>query len=174
MVKKTSKNSKSRRQPILSCSLALQFPTVRDAASAEQRHVKDCDGKARHQDPQTPGDPRGGLQLGSQSGLHTAQPSLHSQTSQPHLEAQSLTSRAEMTDGPCHESKLGWRQGSFHAGSLVKNLPAMQEMGVRSPGLENPLEKEMATHFSILAWEIPWTEESSRLQSMESQDSDRA
>ena len=48
----------------------------------------------------------------------------------------------------------------------------MQEMGVRSLGLENPLEKEMATHSSILAWEIPWTEESGRLQSMESQESD--
>ena len=38
-------------------------------------------------------------------------------------------------------------------------LPAMQELPVRSLGLEDPLEKEMATHSSILAWEIPWTEE---------------
>ena len=44
-------------------------------------------------------------------------------------------------------------------GSVVKNLPAMQEMQVRSLGWEDPLEKEMATHSSILAWEIPWTEE---------------
>ena len=42
-------------------------------------------------------------------------------------------------------------------------------MQVRSPGLEDPLEEEMATHSSILAWEIPWTEEPGELQSMESQ-----
>ena len=41
----------------------------------------------------------------------------------------------------------------------VKNLPAMQEMWVQSPGWEDPLEKGMATHPSILAWRIPWTEE---------------
>ena len=41
----------------------------------------------------------------------------------------------------------------------VENLPAMQEMQVQSLDQENPLEKEMATHPSILAWEIPWTEE---------------
>ena len=54
----------------------------------------------------------------------------------------------------------------------VKNLPAMlemQEMQVQSLGQEDPLEKEMATHCSILAWEIPWTEEPGRLQSMGSQ-----
>ena len=45
----------------------------------------------------------------------------------------------------------------------------MQEMWVQSPSREDPLEKEMTTHSSILAWEIPWTEEPSRLQSMESQ-----
>ena len=42
---------------------------------------------------------------------------------------------------------------------LVKNLPAVQETRVRSLGWEDPLEKEMATHFSILAWKISWTEE---------------
>ena len=42
---------------------------------------------------------------------------------------------------------------------MVKNLPAMQKTWVQSLGQEDPLEKEMATHFSILAWEIPWTEE---------------
>ena len=51
----------------------------------------------------------------------------------------------------------------------VKNLPAMQEMRVLSEGQEDPLEKGMATHSSILAWRIPWTEESGGLQSMESQ-----
>ena len=48
----------------------------------------------------------------------------------------------------------------------VKRLPAMQEMQVRSLGREDPLEKEMATHSSILAWTIPWTEKPGRLQSM--------
>ena len=58
---------------------------------------------------------------------------------------------------------------SFPGGSGVKNPPAMQEMWVRSLGWEKPLEKEMATHSSILAWEIPWTEEPGRLQSVGSQ-----
>ena len=47
----------------------------------------------------------------------------------------------------------------------VKCLPAMWETRVQSPGWEDPLEKEMATHSSTLAWEIPWTEEPRRLQS---------
>ena len=51
----------------------------------------------------------------------------------------------------------------------VKNLPAMQETWVQSLGWEDPLEKEMATHSSILAWKIPWMEEPGRLQSMGSQ-----
>ena len=55
---------------------------------------------------------------------------------------------------------------------LVKNPPAMQETWVWFLSLENPLEKEMATHSSILAWKIPWTEESGGLQSMGSQESD--
>ena len=54
-------------------------------------------------------------------------------------------------------------------GQLVKNPPAMQESWVRSLGWEDPLEKEMATHSSTLAWRIPWTEERDRLQSMDSQ-----
>ena len=51
----------------------------------------------------------------------------------------------------------------------VKNLPAMQEARVHSLGWKDPLEKEMATHPSILAWEIPWTEKTGRLQSVGSQ-----
>ena len=47
----------------------------------------------------------------------------------------------------------------------VKNLPAMWETQVQSLGRDDPLEKEMATHLSILAWEIPWTEEPGGLQS---------
>jgi len=49
---------------------------------------------------------------------------------------------------------------------MVKHLPAMRETWVRSLGWKDPLEKEMATHASILAWEIPWTEVPGRLQSM--------
>ena len=52
---------------------------------------------------------------------------------------------------------------------MVKNLPAMQETQVRSLGREDPLENRMATHSSVLAWKIPWTEEPGRLQSMGSQ-----
>ena len=50
---------------------------------------------------------------------------------------------------------------------LVKNLPAMQETWVQSLGWEDPLEKGTATHSSILAWTIPWSEEPGRQQSME-------
>ena len=57
----------------------------------------------------------------------------------------------------------------FSSGSAVKNLPAKQETWVRPLGQEDPLENEMATHFSVLAWEIPWTEEPDRLQTMGSQ-----
>ena len=52
---------------------------------------------------------------------------------------------------------------------VVKNLRAIQKSQVRSLGREDPLEKGMATHSSILAWEIPWTEEPGGLQSMGSQ-----
>ena len=55
----------------------------------------------------------------------------------------------------------------FPGGSVVKKLPAQQETWVQSLGWEDLLEKEMATHSSILAWEIPWAEEPGRLQSVE-------
>ena len=65
----------------------------------------------------------------------------------------------------------------FHQASLVaqmvKNLPAVQETHVQSLGQEDPLEKEIATHPSILAWEIPRTEEAGGLQSMGLQELDR-
>ena len=48
---------------------------------------------------------------------------------------------------------------------MVKTLPVMEEMWVQSLGWEDPLEKEMVTHFCILAWRIPWTEEPGRVQS---------
>ena len=57
----------------------------------------------------------------------------------------------------------------FRDGSAVKKPPAMQETRVRSLGREDPLEKEMATHSSIPAWEIPWTEQPGGLQSTGSQ-----
>ena len=57
----------------------------------------------------------------------------------------------------------------FPSGSVVKNLPGIQEMQVRSLGQEDPLEEDMATHSSILAWRIPWTEEPGGLQSKGSQ-----
>ena len=60
----------------------------------------------------------------------------------------------------------------FPGGSVIKNLPVMQEMWVRSLGQEDPLEKEMASHSRILAWKIPWTEEPGRLQSMGLHESD--
>ena len=52
---------------------------------------------------------------------------------------------------------------------MVKRLPTMRETWVRSLGQEDPLEKEMATHSSTIAWKIPWTEERGTLQSMGSQ-----
>ena len=52
---------------------------------------------------------------------------------------------------------------------MVKNLPVLQETGVLSLGLEDHLEKGMATHSSILAWRIPWIEEPGRVQSMRSE-----
>ena len=64
-----------------------------------------------------------------------------------------------------------WFRASLVA-QLVKNLPALQETRVRSLGWEDSLEKEMATHSSILAWEIPWTEEPGGLQAIELQELD--
>ena len=52
---------------------------------------------------------------------------------------------------------------------MVKNPLTMQKTQVEFPGQEDPMEKDMATHSSILAWRIPWTEEPGGLQSMESQ-----
>ena len=59
----------------------------------------------------------------------------------------------------CDSSTLEFHTMGFPGGSVVKNLPVMQEMQVQSLGQEDPLEKKMATHSSILAWEIPWAEE---------------
>ena len=62
---------------------------------------------------------------------------------------------------------MAWDSTDFLVAQTVKNLPAMWETQVQSLGWEDPLEKGMATHLSILAWRIPWTEESGRLRSME-------
>ena len=59
--------------------------------------------------------------------------------------------------------------GTSLVAQMVKRLPAMRETWVRSLGGEDPLEKEMATHSSFLAWKIPWREEPGRLQSVGSQ-----
>ena len=72
---------------------------------------------------------------------------------------------------------MGWKSKKegivvyldFPGGSTVKNLPALQETWVRSLGREDPLEEGMATHSSILAWIISWTEETGGLQPMGSQ-----
>ena len=56
--------------------------------------------------------------------------------------------------------------GTSLVAQTVKRLPAMWEIWIQSLGQEDPLEKEMATHSSILAWRIPWTEKPGRLQSM--------
>ena len=62
--------------------------------------------------------------------------------------------------------------GASLIAQLVKNQSAMQETWVQFLGPEDPLEMEMATHSSILAWKIPWTEEPGGLQSMKSQELD--
>ena len=59
--------------------------------------------------------------------------------------------------------------GASLVAQTVKRLPTMRETRVQSLGWEDPLEKEMATHSSTLAWKIPWTEQRSRLQAMGSQ-----
>ena len=71
----------------------------------------------------------------------------------------------------CEESGMTERLTLQFFTQMVKNLPAKQESWVRSLGGKDSLEKEMATHSSILAWRIPWTEEHGGLQSMGSQKS---
>ena len=64
---------------------------------------------------------------------------------------------------------MEWVAGAALVAQMVNNLPAVQETQVHSLGQEDPLEKEMATQSSILAWRIPWTKELGGLQSMGSQ-----
>ena len=65
-----------------------------------------------------------------------------------------------------HNKHLCYAPWAFLVAQTVKNLPAMRETRVQSLGQEDPLEKKMVTHSSILAWRIPWTEELGGLQSM--------
>ena len=60
---------------------------------------------------------------------------------------------------------MSGKTGASLVARMVKNLPAMWETQVQSLGWEDPLEKGMVTHSSILAWKIPWTKEAGRLQS---------
>ena len=66
------------------------------------------------------------------------------------------------------ENLIPFCQASLVA-QMVKNLHAIQETRVQSQGQEDPVEEGMETHFSILVWRIPWTEEPGRIQSMGSQ-----
>ena len=72
----------------------------------------------------------------------------------------SISAQVNIGRGPC---LLG---NNLISSRLVKNMTAMQETWVQSPGRKDPLEEEMATHSGFLAWRIPWTEKQSRLQSM--------
>ena len=68
--------------------------------------------------------------------------------------------------GRCHGEGISYPRQYSWASLVAQSPPAMQETWVRSLGWEDPLEKEIATHSSILAWRIPWTEEPGGLQSM--------
>ena len=74
-----------------------------------------------------------------------------------------------LSHGYSKEERKGLLWWELPGGSVVKNLPGMQEMWVQLLSQEDPLEKGMASHPSILAWRIPWTEEPGGLQSMGSQ-----
>ena len=72
----------------------------------------------------------------------------------------------EQNRKPRDKSTHLWTPWASLVAQRLKHLPGMQETRVRSLGREDPLEKEMATHSSTLAWGIPWSEEPDRLQSM--------
>ena len=75
-----------------------------------------------------------------------------------------LVNLPKVTQGECYVPS-GVKRISLVA-QMVKHLPTMRESWVRSLGREDPLEKEMASHSSALAWKIPWTEEPVKLQSL--------
>ena len=70
--------------------------------------------------------------------------------------------------GRCPGEGSGWQSTPAFLAQMVKNLPAVQETRVQSLGQKDPLQKGMATHSSLLAWRIPWTEEHGKLQLTES------
>ena len=116
-----------------------------------------------------------GLLFGAWTGTWTLGPQIKSlmlyQLSYPGFEAENSLKPEHEPELPQGVTGLGascWAMCSLVA-HMVKNLPAMLETQVQSLGQEDPLEKGMATHSSILAWRIPWTEEAGRLQSMASQ-----
>ena len=67
------------------------------------------------------------------------------------------------------DGRIGPHLGVSLVAQMLKRLPTMRDTWVQSLGWEDPLEKDIATHSSILAWKIPWTEDPGRLQSMGSQ-----
>ena len=81
-------------------------------------------------------------------------------------EGPGIHSRARGEFQMMHLNRVRFGVGASLVAQVVKTLPEMQETGVWSLGWEGPLEKGMATHTSILAWRIPWTEEPRGLQSM--------
>ena len=78
-------------------------------------------------------------------------------------------SNLELGRASTERSLVKYWEGASLVAQMVKRLPAMRETWVWSLGWEDPLNKEMALHSSILAWRIPWTEDPGRLQSMQSQ-----
>ena len=110
-------------------------------------------------------------------GIKPASPSLEGRplTSRPPGKSLGINLTEEIQNAYDESNKTLMEKNKEDQASLVaqtvKNLPAMQDTWVQSLGREDPLEKELATHSSILAWEIPWTGEPSGLQSMGSQKS---
>ena len=84
-----------------------------------------------------------------------------------------LLQTASCTNAYMHFCVYIFKKRTSLAAQTVKRLPKMRETWVRSLGREDPLEKEMATHSSMLVWKIPWTEETGGQQSVGSQELDR-
>ena len=105
-------------------------------------------------------------------GIKPASPSLEGRplTSRPPGKSLGINLTEEIQNAYDESNKTLMEKNKEDQASLVaqtvKNLPAMQDTWVQSLGREDPLEKELATHSSILAWSIPWTEEPGRLLSM--------
>ena len=110
------------------------------------------------------------MKVKSESEVAQSCPTLSNPNGQQPTRLLRLFSRQEYWSGVPLPSLLDYLGGSkslgdFPGGSVVKNLPVIQDTWVQYLGQEDPLEKEMETHSSILAWRIPWTEEPGRLHS---------